>query len=184
MIQCIRTNAPTRSIFCSSLSRSQNLLRAVETAKSDARDSSRQVQIEIKLRSDLVDLRGERDEALGAAASLKRKVSFVEEDLRVTKTKLARVEQEKIKIERDSRAAISLARSVGTETSSDIDFYKRKVRCYIGLFCVLYWQYPFFMIRVSHSRHPNSTTSYRLNKPFVSNKKLRLKRCVVNRNVR
>lgn len=58
--------------------------------------------------------------------SLKRKVSLLDEDLRDCKNKFARVEQEKIKIERDSRAAISLAKSVGSETSSDVGFYKRK----------------------------------------------------------
>jgi len=104
----------------------QNLLRAIETSKSDARDASRHAQIEAKLRSDISSLRGERDEALGGAASLKRKVTLLDEDFRVCKTKLSRVEQEKIKIERDSRAAISLAKSVGSETSSDVDFYKRK----------------------------------------------------------
>jgi hypothetical protein len=52
---------------------------------------------------------------------------LLDEDLHVNKQKLARAEQEKIKMERDSRAAISLAKSVGSETSSDVDFYKRKV---------------------------------------------------------
>lgn len=65
---------------------------------------------------------------MSLASSLKRNVASVEEDLRTHKTKLARVEQEKIKMDRDSRAAISLAKSVGSETSSDVDFYKRKVR--------------------------------------------------------
>ena len=105
----------------------QNLLRAVETSKSDARDSSRHAQIEARLRSDLSSLRGERDEALGISASLKRKATLLDEDLHVNKQKLARAEQEKIKTERDSRAAISLAKSVDSETSSDVDFYKRKV---------------------------------------------------------
>lgn len=84
--------------------------------------------MEARLRSDLSSLRGERDEALGIAASLRRKVSLLDGDLQNTKQKLARVEQEKIKMERDNRAAMSLAKSVGTETSSDVEFYKRKVR--------------------------------------------------------
>lgn len=64
---------------------------------------------------------------MGLVSSLKRNATALDEDLRVHKTKLARVEQEKIKMDRDSRAAISLAKSVGSETSSDVDFYKRKV---------------------------------------------------------
>jgi hypothetical protein len=105
----------------------QNLLRAVETSKSDARDASRHAQLEARLRSDLSSLRGERDEALGIAASLRRKITLLDGDLQTAKQKVARVEQEKIKMERDNRAAMSLAKSVGTETSSDVEFYKRKV---------------------------------------------------------
>jgi hypothetical protein len=108
--------------------KTQNLLQAVETAKGDARDSCRHVQMEARLRSELSSLRGERDKALGTATSLKRKATSMEGDLQATKQRLVRIEQEKIKIERDNRAAMSLAKSVGNETSSDIDFYKRKVR--------------------------------------------------------
>ena len=84
--------------------------------------------MEARLRSELASLRGERDEALGTASSFKRKVTSMEGDLQATKQRLVRIEQEKIKMERDNRAAISLAKSVGSETSSDVDFYKRKVR--------------------------------------------------------
>lgn len=116
----------------------QNLLRAVETSKSDARDASRHAQLEARLRSDLSSLRGERDEALGIAASLRRKVTLLDGDLQTAKQKVARVEQEKIKMERDNRAAMSLAKSVGTETSSDVEFYKRKVRFLHFLFSKIF----------------------------------------------
>lgn len=84
--------------------------------------------MEARLRSELSSLRGERNEALGTASSFKRKAATMEGDLQATKQRLVRIEQEKIKMERDNRAAISLAKSVGSETSSDVDFYKRKVR--------------------------------------------------------
>lgn len=110
----------------------QNLLKTVETTKSDARDASRNVQVEARLRADLSHLRSERNDALAEAAEFKRKAELLEEELRTTKAKFAKVVQEKIKMERDSRAAISLARSLDTHASSDCDFYKRKVtsRCY------------------------------------------------------
>ena len=92
---------------------------------------SRHAQIEARLRSELASLRGERDQALADVSLLKRKAASMEEDLNATKQKLAKSEQEKIKMERDTRAAISLAKSVGSETSSDVDFYKRKVRIWI-----------------------------------------------------
>ena len=86
------------------------------------------VQVEARLRADLSALRAERNDALASAAESKRKASLLEEEVRSTKTKLSRVVQEKIKMERDSRAAISLARSLDSHASSDCDFYKRKVK--------------------------------------------------------
>lgn len=87
------------------------------------------VQVEARLRADLSMLRAERNDALAEAAESKRKAELLEEEVRTTKTKLSRLVQEKIKMERDSRAAISLARSLDSHASSDCDFYRRKVRC-------------------------------------------------------
>jgi len=101
-------------------------LKTVEATKSDARDASRVVQVEARLRADLSHLRTERNDALAEAAKYKRKAELLEEELRTTKTKYSKVVQEKIKMEHDSRAAISLARSLDTNASSDFDFYKRK----------------------------------------------------------
>lgn len=102
----------------------------METSKSDARDASRAVQMEARLRADLSVLRSERDEALSSAFEFKRKVALLDEELRLTKAKLIRVGQEKVKLERDSRAAISLARSLDNNSSADVDFYKRKVSAF------------------------------------------------------
>lgn len=109
-----------------------NLLKTVEMTKSNARDASRVIQVEARLRADLSHLRAERNEALAEAAQAKRKAELLEEDLRTTKAKHSKVVQEKIKMERDSRAAINLARSLDTHASSDCDFYKRKV-CYVAI---------------------------------------------------
>jgi hypothetical protein len=106
----------------------QKLLQAIETTKTDVRDSFRLAQAEAKLRGELSSLRSERDEALGAATEHKRKACLLEEELRSTKIKLARCASEKIKVERDARAAISLARSRDLQQQSiNVDYYKRKV---------------------------------------------------------
>ena len=107
--------------------RKKNLLRAVESAKSDARDASRAAQVEARLRSEITSLRLERDGALASAADSRRKVSLLEEEAQLTKTRLSRMIQEKVRMERDSRAAMSLARSLDSHSSSDTDFYKHKV---------------------------------------------------------
>ena len=82
---------------------SQNLLRVVEASKQEARESSRSAQVEARLRQNLNSLRDERDKAITENAAIRRKLSLQEEELRLTKSKLSRVQQEKISIERDSR---------------------------------------------------------------------------------
>lgn len=106
---------------------SQNLLRVVESSKEEARDSSRSAQVEARLRQNVNTLRDERDKAISENAANRRKLSLQEEELRLTKSKLSRVQQEKISIERDSRVAISLARSLDNSNSNDASYYKRKV---------------------------------------------------------
>lgn len=88
---------------------------------------SRLASIEARLRREASCLRSERDEAMADASDSKRKFSLLQEEVRMVKAKLGRVTQEKMKMERDSRAAMSLARSLDSHASSDSDFYKRKV---------------------------------------------------------
>jgi hypothetical protein len=83
--------------------------------------------VEARLRQNVNTLRDERDKATTENDNLRRKLSLQEEELRLTKTKLVRVQQEKISIERDSRVAVSLARSLDNSTSNDMNYYKRKV---------------------------------------------------------
>ena len=104
-----------------------NLLRAVESSKAEARNNSRTAQVEARLRKDMNDLRDDRDKALIELNESRRKQSLLEEELRMTKTRLTRVSQEKNSMERDSRAAISLARSLDNNNSNDMNYYKRKV---------------------------------------------------------
>jgi len=82
----------------------QNLLRAVESSKANARDSSRSAQVEARLRTTISSLRDERDKALTENTDHRRKNSLLEEELRSTKANLSRITQEKISMERDSRA--------------------------------------------------------------------------------
>ena len=113
---------PLSSFYCP-----KNLLRVVESSKQEARDSSRSAQVEARLRQNVNTLRDERDKTIMENDNLRRKLSLQEEELRLTKTKLGRVQQEKISIERDSRVAVSLARSLDNSTSNDMYYYKRKV---------------------------------------------------------
>ena len=99
----------------------------MESSKAEARDSSRSAQLEARLRTDINSLRDERDKATMELSDYRRKLSLFEEELRLTKSKLSRVMQEKISMERDSRAAISLARSLDNNNSNDMNYYKRKV---------------------------------------------------------
>ena len=99
----------------------------MESSKAEARDSSRSAQVEARLRTEINSLRDERDKAITELSDHRRKLSLLEEELRLTKSKSNRVMQEKICMERDSRAAISLARSLDNNNSNDMNYYKRKV---------------------------------------------------------
>ena len=110
-----------------------NLLRALKATKCESKDLGLAVQVGKKLRAELLLLRTQLDDAVMGCAESKRKTSLLEEELYLIQGKLARVSQEKIKLERDARAATSLTRSWDNRVSSDGDFYKRKV-CIVVLF--------------------------------------------------
>lgn len=76
---------------------------------------------------ELQTIRSERDKSIETCMELTKKNALLEEELSLIKGKLHRLMQDKMKVERDSRAAISLARSLDMRTSSDAEFYKRKV---------------------------------------------------------
>lgn len=122
-----REAARLQSIDEQSRASLSSLLRAVESSKSDHRDSARSAQVEARLRTDINSLRDERDKALAELHDYRRKQSLLEEELRLVKSKLTRVTQDKNAMERDSRAAISLARSLDNNNSNDMAYYKRKV---------------------------------------------------------
>ena len=99
----------------------------MESSKAEARDNSRSAQVEARLRTNISSFRDERDNALIELSDYRRKQSLLEEELRMTKANLSRITQEKIGMERDSRAAIFLARSLDNNNSNDMNYYKRKV---------------------------------------------------------
>jgi prefoldin subunit 5 len=81
---------------------------------------------EAQLRADVSVFKRQRDEAHQAAAESSRKVTLLSDELHQTKTQLARVTQEKMKLDRDQRVALSIAKSLDSQ-SADVDYYKRKV---------------------------------------------------------
>ena len=107
--------------------RAQNLLRAVEAAKSDARSASRRIQAETRLRSECTTLRTERDAASAEAADAQRRATLAEDEGRAARTQLQRCLHEKARMERDSRAALSLARTLDAHSGSDAAYYKRQM---------------------------------------------------------
>jgi len=96
-------------------------------SKTEAQDSSRAALTEAGLRAELSVMVSKKDEAVSSAEEYKRKATLLEEELRQVKMKLSRVTQEKIKMERDQRATMSLAKSLDSHVSCDVDYYKRKV---------------------------------------------------------
>lgn len=70
----------------------------------------------------------QRDEAQGSAIESKHKVTLLQDELHEKKIKLARVTQEKMKMDRDQRVALSIAKSLdNSAATADVEYYKRKV---------------------------------------------------------
>jgi hypothetical protein len=105
----------------------QNLMQTVETSRTNARQLARSFVTEASIRADLVKETELKNEALASAAEYQRKAARLDEDVHQLKAKCTRVSQEKLKLERDQRAAASLARSLDQHAATDVDYYKRKV---------------------------------------------------------
>jgi hypothetical protein len=104
------------------------LFHSAEAAKTEAREASHKAIVEAKLRADLSMIQSKHDEALASGEECKRKNELLEEEIRHVKAKLTRVVQDKIKLERDQRVTMSLAKSFDhNKGSADTDYYKRKV---------------------------------------------------------
>ncbi|GFH57665.1 hypothetical protein CTEN210_14141 [Chaetoceros tenuissimus] len=104
-----------------------NLLKAVEASKANARDACRAAQLEAQLRGENANIRSQRDEAIGQKMETERKTQLLNEENRLLKARVARLTQDKIKMEREARASMSLARSLDSHAASDVEYYKRKV---------------------------------------------------------
>jgi hypothetical protein len=102
-------------------------MQTVETSRTNARELARSFVTEASIRADLVKETELKNEALASAAEYQRKAARLDEDVHQLKAKCTRVSQEKLKLERDQRAAASLARSLDQHAATDVDYYKRKV---------------------------------------------------------
>jgi hypothetical protein len=106
----------------------QKLLCEVKASNNSIQTVSNAARVESDLAKELQMTLSERDKSIESCLELTKKNTLLEEELSLVKGKLHRLMQEKMKVERDSRAAISLARSLDMRTSSDAEFYKRKAR--------------------------------------------------------
>jgi hypothetical protein len=116
------------SLIICFFSLTKNLLRTVGSSNEETRDHCQYKLVEARLRADLLHLSENRDEGLAELAKKQRRCKLLEDDLIDTRAKLARVQQEKMQVERDQQATMSLASALQGNANSDIDYYKRKVR--------------------------------------------------------
>lgn len=103
------------------------MLKASETAKADARQSSRSTVTEATLRLELAKETEEKNQALAQAAISRGKAEGLENEKHQIKIKLQRVTAEKFKLERERQAQQHLAQNLDQQSASDTAFYKRKV---------------------------------------------------------
>lgn len=104
-----------------------NLLQALETSKQSCHDYSKHVRTECHLRNDITTLKKERDTLQETCTIQQNKILKFEEEIKMLKDKMTTLMKEKIKVERESRAALLLAKNLDGYNASDVDYYKRKV---------------------------------------------------------
>jgi predicted RNase H-like nuclease (RuvC/YqgF family) len=110
----------------------KNLARALDHSRSQTQDAARSILVEARLRAEVTTMMSQRDEAIGQAEEYKHKATLVQEQLHNQQTKLSRVTQEKIKLERDfmasQRATKTLVQNMETNTTTtDNEYYNRKI---------------------------------------------------------
>ena len=103
-------------------------MEAVEVSKANAHNAARAAKTETSLRSEVSKLKLENEKVNETYTEAQRKMSLLGEEVSLLKSRVERLTQEKIKVERDSRAALSLARSMDSHASSDVQYYKKKVQ--------------------------------------------------------
>ena len=103
-------------------------MKALETSKSCTLASIQKTQVETQLRATITDLQHRLSLSKGQCSQYKNELKLLQEQQSILQTKLMRCQQEKRSMERDSRAALSLARSMDQYGNSDTIFYKKKVK--------------------------------------------------------
>eukprot|EP00980_Cylindrotheca_fusiformis_P010008 scaffold2214_cov139-Cylindrotheca_fusiformis.AAC.5 len=104
-----------------------NLLRTLDTSNEETKDNCQAKLLEARLRADLLHMTAKRDEIMEEHAQTEQRANLLDADLADTKAKLTRVQQEKMQVERDQQATMSLANALQGNNQSDVDYYKRKV---------------------------------------------------------
>jgi hypothetical protein len=102
-------------------------LRTLDSSNEETKDKCQAKLVEARLRADLLHMATTRDEVMEEQAKTERRCELLEDDLTDTKAKLTRVQQEKMRVERDQQATMSLANALQGNNQSDVDYYKRKV---------------------------------------------------------
>ena len=80
-----------------------------------------------QIRSEISKLKLEKKEVTESYTKAQHKMTLLVKEVGLLKSRVERLTQDKVKIERDSRAALSLARSMDSHASRDVHYYKRKV---------------------------------------------------------
>lgn len=128
-------------IYCCGLLLCQHFLKTVNSSKTHARDVSQAALTEADLRAELGLLRTAKDAAAKEAKEAQMNALLLEDELRAVKSKLTLARQEKVKIERESRITLAMAKKpeIDTYSSSEFEFYKGKVIRIAWQVCFLFF---------------------------------------------
>jgi hypothetical protein len=110
----------------------QNLLKAVGTSAEETKDASQSKLLEAKMRADLLHVISERDAAKKISMVAQRSVDLLEGNVENLKKEKAKLQHDKLRLEREVRAARALADGLSSSLlksdhhQDDLEYYKRR----------------------------------------------------------
>jgi len=104
------------------------MLKALEASKSNTMKEVREIQNETKLKTIVSNLRHDLSQVQSQSTEYKHEIILLQEQNNLLQSKISRSQQERRSMERDSRATLSLVRSMDNHVTLDTQFYKNKAK--------------------------------------------------------
>lgn len=106
-------------------------LKIIEQNKLDTLDTLRDLSIQSKLKKEMTIMKAEKEKLEKEGAYQKKRIMLQKEEIDLLKMKLNRILTEKLKMERDSRNAMSFSlnnSNSNSSSNSEVEYFKKRTK--------------------------------------------------------